>query len=233
MATRCCWAARKLLGPVIETVPETDEAGQFFAVLEAVLQIPPLVKERNVDVLNDSQLVDEIVILEDESESSSAHGGQVVVVHVRDILAAEEILSAGRAVQAAKDVQHRGFARARCPHNGHEGSFLDLEVHAVQSMDIHLTQFENLLEGADADDGFLGHLLGRTQRCRRGALTAIRSGAIAPGSPTAVGIAGLAIVPGSRVGADSVLVPGLVDGSMILGGGRLLDVFSSMTDPED
>ena len=51
---------------------------------------------------SDGVLLDQVVRLEDEAEIAAADLGQLVVVELGDVAAAQEILAAGGAVEAAR-----------------------------------------------------------------------------------------------------------------------------------
>ncbi len=89
-----------------------------------------LVEQRDLDVLDDRVLRQQVVRLEDEAEVAAADLGELVVVHVGDVLVAEEVMAAGAAVEAAEEVQQRGFAGAGRAHEGDEVAFLEVERHA-------------------------------------------------------------------------------------------------------
>jgi hypothetical protein len=92
---------------VIEAVGKSDHLRQTLAMFEAGGEIAALVEKRDVDVLDDGELLDEVVALEDEAQRPAAEGRERVIVHRRDVLAAEVILAPAGAVEAAEDVEQR------------------------------------------------------------------------------------------------------------------------------
>ena len=156
-------AAGELLGAVVEAMAEADELREGDAVFVAVGEIAALVKERDVDVLDDRELVDEVVGLEDEAERAAAEGGELVVVHGGDVLAAEKIFAGGGAVEAAEDVEESRFARTRRAHDGDVGAGFDDEADAAQGVNLDVTHRVGFVEVLDADDFAGGH----RGRCRQ------------------------------------------------------------------
>jgi predicted ABC-type transport system involved in lysophospholipase L1 biosynthesis ATPase subunit len=57
--------------------------------------------------------------LEEEPDGSGTEGGAFVVGQTGDVPAQQFIGAGGRAVQEAQNLQQRGFARSRRPHDGH------------------------------------------------------------------------------------------------------------------
>ena len=153
-------AAGELLGTVIEAMAEADELREGDAVCVAVGEVAALIKERDVDVLDDGELVDEVVGLEDEAERAAAKGGELVVIHRGDVLPAEEIFAGGRAVEAAEDVEEGGFSRAGRAHDGDVGTGFDDETDAAERVNLDVAHRVGLVELLDADD-FAGSHRGR------------------------------------------------------------------------
>ena len=78
----------------------------------------PLVGQRELDVLGDGVLLDQVVRLEDEADVAAADLGEFVVVELGDVAVAEDVLAARGAVEAAEQVEHGALARARRAHDG-------------------------------------------------------------------------------------------------------------------
>ena len=100
---------------MVEPIAQADQAGHLdrpLLRLRADLAAA-LVGQRELDVLEDGVLLDQVVRLEDEAEVAAADLGELVVVEPGDVAAAQEVLAAGRAVEAAQQVEHRALARAR------------------------------------------------------------------------------------------------------------------------
>ena len=93
-----------------------------------------LVGERELDVLEHGVLLDQVIRLEDEAEVAAADLGQLVVVEPGDVAIAQEILAAGRAVEAAQQVEHGALARARGSHDGDVFAGIEIHGHAPQGV---------------------------------------------------------------------------------------------------
>ena len=85
------------------------------------------VAQRQLDVLVDVELVDEVEALEHESDISFAELGTLLLLEVRHLGAQKFIGTAGRIVQQAQDIEERGLAAARRTHDGDELAVLDFE----------------------------------------------------------------------------------------------------------
>ena len=139
IATRCCWPPESCDGPVVEPIAQADQAGHLdrpFLGLGADLA-GPLVGQRELDVLEDRVLLDQVVRLEDEAEVAAADLGELVVVEPGDVAAAQEVLAAGGAVEAAQQVEHGALARARRAHDGDVLAGVEVDRDAPQGVDGH------------------------------------------------------------------------------------------------
>jgi hypothetical protein len=65
------------------------------------------VKQRQGDVLNGARAREQIEALEDKADAFAADAGQHRLAHLRDVEAIEQIFTASRLVEAAKDVHQR------------------------------------------------------------------------------------------------------------------------------
>ena len=74
--------------------------------------------------------------LEDEADLAVADRGQLVVVHLRDDLAAQHVAPLAGRVEAADQVHQGRLAGARRPHDRHVLAALDLEGDAAQRVDL-------------------------------------------------------------------------------------------------
>ena len=99
----------------------------------------PGVHERQLDVLEDVVLRNEIEGLEDEADPPVADARQLGVVDVLDGDAVEAVAAAARAVEAPEEMEERRLARPRRSHDGDELPLLDREVHAAQRGDLGRT----------------------------------------------------------------------------------------------
>ncbi len=70
-----------------------------------------------------------------------APAGQVALLHAGDFLAADRDASAGRVIDSRDQVEHRGLARARRPHDRDEAPDRHLYRHVVERADLELVAF--------------------------------------------------------------------------------------------
>ena len=124
----------------------------------AAADVSSLVVQRQLDVLDDGELRDQVVRLEDEAQVAAADLRQLVVVQLRDVLPAQDVLPARGPVEAAQQVEQRALARAGVPHDGDEISLGKIDRHAAQRAH-HDPALEDivLVHVDDAGGHFLGH----------------------------------------------------------------------------
>ena len=79
-----------------------------------------MIEQRQLDILQHSQLVDQVEALEDEADGVLAQLGQPGFGIAGDILAVEPVFAGRRAVEHADNVEEGGLAAAGRPHHGHE-----------------------------------------------------------------------------------------------------------------
>ena len=103
------------------------------------------------DVLLGGQGGQQVEGLEDEAELVAAHGGELLVLHARQVLSGDEDAAGGGGVQAGHAVQEGGLTRARRPHDGHELAFGDGEADRVQGDDLGVALAIDLAQRAGLD----------------------------------------------------------------------------------
>src|SRR5262249_14255679 len=92
---------------------------------------------------------EQVEALEHEPERLVANLGQLVATHARDFLACQDVVTAGRPVEAADDVHHGGLARAGRAHDGAEIALFDGHRDATQrvhSDGAHLVSLGDVLQ---------------------------------------------------------------------------------------
>ena len=87
---------------MMDTVAESYAFGEFDGDFTAFGFGAALVVEGELDIFGDGELLDEVVGLEDEAQACAANLGEVVVVHLGDVVGAEEVLALGGAVEASE-----------------------------------------------------------------------------------------------------------------------------------
>ena len=146
-------AAGKFEGFVVEAILQANEDGQSRGNFATLLFRPILVIERDFDILEDRQLLDKIIGLENEPEPSAADGGEGVVLHARDILAAQEILTRGGPIEAAEQIEHGGLATTGRSHDANVIGGLDLDGYPAKSFDGYGTHLVGFCDAGELDDG--------------------------------------------------------------------------------
>src|ERR1039458_114153 len=102
------------------------------------------VGERQLDVDERACARDEVEALEDEADLAVAQVGEIVLVHLADVHAVDQIATARGYVQAAEDVHQRGLAAARAAHDRHEIAGVDPQRDVAQRTHADLSQLEDL-----------------------------------------------------------------------------------------
>ena len=136
----------KLEGFVVEAVLQSDEEGQARCDFATVLFRPVLVVERDLNILKDCQLLDEIIGLKNKPEPSAANGRESIVVHARDVFASQEIIPRSRAIEAAEQIEHGGFATAGRSHDADIIACLNSDGNSAERFDgdgTHLIGFDD------------------------------------------------------------------------------------------
>jgi hypothetical protein len=90
------------------------------------------IQECHLDVFLHGQVVDQIETLEDETDGRASHAGELRLGVRRHAFAEELVGPAGWRVEQAEDVQQRGFAAARRPHDRDELAGSNFQAHVVE-----------------------------------------------------------------------------------------------------
>src|SRR5437764_318319 len=96
-------------------------------------QSAALVQERDLDVLDHRVLRQQVVRLKDEAQVTAAYFGELVVVHLRNVFVAQEVLAAGGPVEAAQEIEQRRFAGTGRTHEGDEVPLGNPQRYAAES----------------------------------------------------------------------------------------------------
>ena len=121
--------------------------GVFFQLVVDAQQLRHLPQKRLVrllavqlqghgDVVEDCVLVQKVELLEHEAHVPAAEGRHFGIGIGVEVLAVEDHLARGGLVQAAEDVQQRGFPRAAAADDGVEEAGLEVGTDAVQGVDL-------------------------------------------------------------------------------------------------
>ena len=148
-------AAGELAREVVLAALQPEEVERLERPVGAVRR-PARVEERQGDVLEGARPREQVEALEDEPDAAAPDAREGRLVLRRDVHRLEQVLPAGRPVEAAEDVHERRLARARRAHDGDELSLLHREADPAQRVHLDVAQVVDLGEVADVDDG-LGH----------------------------------------------------------------------------
>ncbi len=156
-------AAAELGGMVREAVPQAHHVRQLVGPLQALPLVPTLVVHRDLDVLDDVELLDQVERLEDESDAGPADEGQLVVVQLRDVVAAQDVATFARPIETTQDIQQRGLARAAGTHDRDVLARLDAQVDAAEHLEFRRPEVIALSQLVEQQDGRVR--LGRSPAC--------------------------------------------------------------------
>ena len=142
---------RKMLGTVADGHALHDIRDLGLALGGRYVQIP----KRQLNVLIHIEFVDQVEALEHEADVAFAELGTLFLLEAADLGAEEFIGTTGGIVQQAQNVQQRGLAAARRPHDGHELAVFDFKRDAIQRRGLDLFRAEDL-----GEVGYLNHIYG-------------------------------------------------------------------------
>ncbi len=148
-------AAGKLVRIVVVPLTEPDGRERRHRALVALGELhlaSAVVEERQFDVVERGRAREQVEALEHETNLPVPDRRELVFGHPRHILAVQEVLAAGRPIQAAEDVHERGLAGAGRTRHGDELTLLDVEVRAAQRADDDLTDGVGLEQVPNRDD---------------------------------------------------------------------------------
>src|SRR5262245_42212733 len=117
------------------------------------------VGQRQLDVLQDSQVADQVEGLEDEADALVAHFRARGRRECGDFVTVECVLALGRRVEEAEDREERRLAAAGRAGDGEELAARDVEVDAVERMRLEVVRVEDLGDAREADHRLFLHVL--------------------------------------------------------------------------
>ena len=104
-----------------------DSRGSF-----ALVYFP--IRERNLEVLVNSQVIEEMILLENKSDLFVAQRRTFFCLEMMDRGVAKKIFAAPAVIVHSKNVKERGFSSARRAHDRNEFAFLDVDVDVAQDI---------------------------------------------------------------------------------------------------
>src|SRR5437868_13964000 len=92
------------------------------------------VGERNIEIFGNRQIIEQMVLLEYESDVFLVQLRALLQVELMDRLLEQVVLTAPGAVEHSNDAEQRRFSRTGRPHNGYEVAFLNVDRDAPQDV---------------------------------------------------------------------------------------------------
>src|SRR5688572_9571973 len=92
------------------------------------------IRERNIEVLVNGEIVEEMIILENETDLFVPQRRALLRFEGMDRVFLEEIFAGPGVVVHPEDVEQRRFAGAGRPHDGNEVAFVNLQVDVAQDV---------------------------------------------------------------------------------------------------
>ena len=129
-------AAGELVGLVGDAVAQVDHLQGAAGAGQPLLLGDPRVDHGQLDVVEGGGARQQVEGLEDEADLAVADLRQLVVAHLRDHLAAQDVVALGGRVQAADEVHERRLARAGRAHDGDVLAGIDGEADPAQGVDL-------------------------------------------------------------------------------------------------
>src|SRR5882724_1603590 len=147
-------AARELGGEVMGArgKPHPVEGGE--RPLPALLRRKTAVQQRDLDVVDDGEIADQVELLENETHPFIADAGELPVavpVAAADPLAVELDLALARLVEQTDQVEERALAASRGTHDRDQLAFFDHEVDVVERHGLDALRTVQLADLLQAD----------------------------------------------------------------------------------
>src|SRR5258706_2480409 len=89
-------------------------------------------KQRQFNILEGSQYWNKIIKLKYQSNMTRSPGGNFAFVHGGDFFATDRYASGSRVINSGNQIQQRGLAGARWPHDRHERFAGNVEGYIIQ-----------------------------------------------------------------------------------------------------
>ena len=143
--------AGKFVGAMSQSVAQSDFVCQGVAPVAIFLRNTALVRERDFDVLQHGQLLNQVVGLKDEADAAGADCGQLIVTQRRDVLTTEVVLPGRRSIEAAQQVEQRALAGTRRSHDRDIIPDRDIQIDALQHAHGFAAEFVVLAQVANQE----------------------------------------------------------------------------------
>ena len=148
--------AGELAGQVLGAMRHADLLERRHHALLALGRLHAAIGERQLDVLVDGEVANQVEALEDEPDLAVAHARALGERQVGDRLAVQDVLALGRRVEQAEDRQQRRLAAARRPGDRDVLAALDLEVDPGERVRLDFVGEEDLRDAVEVDQRLRG-----------------------------------------------------------------------------
>ena len=125
-------SAGQLVRPVAGAVGDAEPLQQRMGTRPALLARLAGIDRGDLHIAGSRQLRQQMIALKDEAEMLAAQSCQIVGGNGRGLTAVDQVAARARPVEAAEDVHQRGFAGARCAHDGDHLAGLDGQIEVVE-----------------------------------------------------------------------------------------------------
>ena len=149
-------AARELRGEVLHPVRHADALQGLLHALLALVGGHAAVGQRQLHVLEDREVADQVEALEDESDLPIPDASALGERELLGRLAVQGVVPVGGRVEQAEDRKQRRLAASRRPGDRHVLAVGDLEVDPREGVRLDLIREENLRDAIELDYGLPG-----------------------------------------------------------------------------
>ena len=145
-------ATAQLAGQVAGPMAHPDLLQALRRPLPPFSRRHPAIDERQLDVLEDGEISDEVEALEDETDLAVPDPRPLRQLEARSRPGVEDVRPRGGRVEESQDGQERRLPAPRGPADGDELALADLEVDVGKGVGLDLVRREDLLEPFELDE---------------------------------------------------------------------------------
>src|SRR6266481_6755449 len=136
---------------MLHAVRHSNALEHFLHALLALRRRHASIRERQLDVLENREIADQVQRLENETDFAIANAGAIGERKIRHRILVDPVVAVGRRIEQAEDRKQSGFAAARWSGDGEKFAVLDIEVHATEGMGLHLVGVKNFCYALEAN----------------------------------------------------------------------------------
>src|SRR5260370_705482 len=139
-------AARKLVGEEILLADDVEAVEDIANQADALFVRNIFVGERDFEIFEDGEIVDEVIALEDEADVGFVQLVAFLDVEFVDGLIVKIVFAVPRAVEHADDAEQRGFSGIGRSHEGDEFAGLNVQGDAAEDEEFAAARLEGRLK---------------------------------------------------------------------------------------